>query len=122
VSLLFCFEGGGACDWTPNKIDAAGRGIVSSLELKILGALFLLGSGCAQYIVSSQTNLSEEVHRVFFLQWVSKMASIKTEFIYMPEDKATFEKVVGKYIARDLTGCVGSVDCVCIVWDRCPSQ
>ena len=29
------------CDWTPNKIDAAGR-IVSSLELKILGALFLL--------------------------------------------------------------------------------
>jgi len=26
------------CDWTPNKIDAAGR-IVSSLELKIFGAL-----------------------------------------------------------------------------------
>jgi hypothetical protein len=109
------------CDWTPNKIDAAGR-IVSSLELKILGALFLLRSGCAQYIISTQTNLSEEVHRVFFLQWASKMASIKTEFIYMPEDEATFQKVVGEYTARGLPGCVGSVDCVHIAWDRRPSQ
>ena len=30
----------------------------------------------------------------------------------MPEDEATFQKVVGEYTARGLPGCVGSVDCV----------
>ena len=40
----------------------------------------------------------------------------------MPEDEATFQKVVGEYTARGLPGCVGSVDCVHIAWDRCPSQ
>ncbi len=82
----------------------------------------LLGSGCAQYIVSIHAYLSEEVHRVFFLQWVSKTASIKTEFIYMPEDEATFQKVVGEYTACGLPGFVGSVDCVHIAWDCRPLQ
>ena len=100
------------CTWTPDKVNAAGC-VVSNLELRILGALFVLGSVRTK---------SEEVHRDFFLEWVSKMASIKPEFIYMPEDDATFQKVVGEYIAHSLPGCVGSVDCVHIAWDHCPSQ
>ena len=108
-------------NWTPTKVDAAGL-LISNLELKLLGALFVLGSGCTQFIVSTQTNMSKEVHRVFFLAWVSKMSSIQTEFIYMPSDEVTFQKVVGEYTSRGLPGCVGSVDVVHIAWDRCPTQ
>ena len=48
-------------EWKPDKVDAAGK-LVSSLELKVLGALYVLGNGATQFQVSIQTNLSEEVH------------------------------------------------------------
>jgi hypothetical protein len=108
-------------DWSPQKVDASGR-IVSNLELKILGCLFVLGTGCCQFIVSTQSNISEEVHRKFFLAWTSNISHIKEEFVYMPKDDARFQAVVGEYGARGLPGCVGSVDCVHIAWDRCPKQ
>jgi hypothetical protein len=50
------------------------------------------------------------------------MSSIKDEFIFMPQDDRTFQKVTEEYAARGLPGCVGSVDCVHIGWDRCPTQ
>jgi hypothetical protein len=108
-------------EWTPDKVDAAGK-LVSSLELKVLGALYILGNGATQFQVSVQTNLSEEVHRTFFLSWISKMSSIKGEYIFMPATDDQFERVVGEYSARGLPGCVGSVDCVHVGWDKCPSQ
>ena len=95
---------------------------MSSLELKVLGALYVLGTGASQYQVSVQTHLSEEVHRVFFLLWLSRMSSISTEYIYMPKTEEQFEFVVGEYSARGLPGCVGSVDCVHVGWDKCPSM
>ena len=51
------------------------------------------------------------------------MASICDEYIYMPKDNATCRRVVGEYTARRaFPGCIGSVDCVHIGWDRCPTQ
>ena len=108
-------------DWTPEKVDAAGK-LVSSLELKVLGALYVLGTGATQHQVGVQTNLSEEVHRCFFLSWISKMSSIKMEYIFMPTNDEQFERVVGEYSTRGLPGCVGSVDCVHVGWDKCPSM
>ena len=107
--------------WTPQKLDAAGK-LVSNLELKLLGALFVLGNGCTHYIVSTQTNISEEVHRKFFLSWTASMASVKEEFVFLPNDEESFNRVVGEYMIRGLPGCVGSVDCVHIGWDKCPIQ
>ena len=43
------------------------------------------------------------------------MASIKEEFVYMPRD-------MEEYTEMGLPGCVGSVDCVHIGWDMCPTQ
>ena len=108
-------------DWTPEKLCNAGK-LVSSLELKVLGALFVLGHGVSHHVVGIQTHLSEEVHRVFFLSWLSKMSSISTEYIYMPKTEEQFEFVVGEYSARGLPGCVGSVDVVHVGWDKCPHQ
>ena len=107
-------------DWTPDKVCNAGK-LVSSLELKVLGALYVLGTGASQHQVGVQTHLSKEVHRVFFLLWLSRMSSISTEYIYMPTTEEQFKFVVGEYYsARGLPGCVGSVDCVHVGWDKCP--
>jgi hypothetical protein len=37
-------------EWTPDKVDAAGK-LVSSLELNILGTLYVLGTGATQHQV-----------------------------------------------------------------------
>jgi hypothetical protein len=62
-------------------VDACHR-LVGDLELKILGCLFVLGTGSTQFQVSEKKDLSEEVHRCFVLDWISKMSSIKVEFIH----------------------------------------
>jgi hypothetical protein len=108
-------------EWNEDNICRAGK-LVSSLDLKILGALFVLAQGVSHVICSTCSNLSEELHRCFFHEWIRNMSSIKDEFIFMPQDDRTFQKVTEEYAARDLPGCVGSVDCVHIGWDRCPTQ
>ena len=108
-------------EWTPEKVDAVGK-LVSSLELKVLGAFYVLGIGATQHQVGVQTNLSEEVHHYFFLSWIAKMSLIQKEFIFMPTNEEQFERVVGEYLTRGLPGCVGSVDCVHVGWDKCPSM
>jgi Plant transposon protein len=108
-------------EWHSDKLDSWGRP-VGDLELKILGALYILGSAASPFVVSSNTNLSEEVHRVFFLDWIEKMSSLKDEFIYLPRHWDEYDFVVGEYAEMGLPGCVGSIDCVHIGWDMCPVQ
>ena len=40
----------------------------------------------------------------------------------MPIDDIAYQRVSNEYAARGLPGCIGSVDCVHIGWDRCPTQ
>lgn len=108
-------------EWTEDRKCRAGK-LVSNLELKILGALFVLATGDSHFVCSTCSNISEEVHRSFFLKWIFNMTSIKERYIHMPLDDASYQKVVGEYTARGFPGCVGSVDCVHIGWDRCPVQ
>jgi hypothetical protein len=107
--------------WDPNQVDGWGQP-VGDLELKLMGALFVLGSGSTNFVVSLNTNLSEEVHRIFFLSWINQMSSIKDDFIYLPRDEMELRQVVEEYVQVGLPGCTGSVDCVHIGWDRCPSS
>ena len=107
--------------WNDHNVCRAGKPVFH-LELKVLGALYALANGATQFMVSRHTNLSEEIHRSFFLKWLHHMASISDEYIYMPRDDATYKRVVGEYTARGFPGCIGSIDCVHIGWDRCPTQ
>ena len=108
-------------DWKEYKVDAFGRP-VAYLELKLLGCLNVLGHGADHSSVSLQTNISEEVHRTFFVRWIGLMASVKEKFIYMPHEQLELDFVTDEYKAMGLPGCVGSVDCVHIGWDQCPVQ
>jgi hypothetical protein len=103
-------------EWHDKQKCRAGKA-VSSLELKLMGALFVLAQGVTHLCASLCTNLSEEVHRSFFIKWVRDMSSIKDDYIFMPQDDLTFRKVSGGNAARGLRGCVGSVDCVHFGWD-----
>jgi hypothetical protein len=40
----------------------------------------------------------------------------------MPTTEEQFEFVAGEHSARGLPKCIGSVDCVHVGWDKCPSQ
>jgi hypothetical protein len=55
---------------------------VADLELKHLGALFTLETAAMHYVVSTNTNIIGEVHRIVN-QWIEHMASIKEDFIDM---------------------------------------
>jgi hypothetical protein len=111
--------------WWPGyhdgKMDAYGR-LICDLELKLLGALFVLANGSTQFIVSEFTDISEEVHRQFFKKWLQHMASVKDEFIFFPRDDVGHNFVVDEYASIGFPGCIGSVDCVHIGWDKCPHQ
>jgi hypothetical protein len=95
---------------------------VADLRLKLLGALFTLATGATHFVVSTNTNISKEAHRFFFNDWIEKMASIKHLFIFFPSDDEMLKRVWDEYAQLGLPGCVGSVDCVHIGWDKCPTQ
>jgi Plant transposon protein len=107
--------------WRPDKVDSYSKP-VADLELKLLGAMFTLGTAATHFAVSTNTNLSDELHRKFFNQWIVHMSSLKDDFIYLPRDLEEYNHVVGEYADMGLPGCVGSVDCVHIGWDMCPTQ
>jgi len=50
------------------------------------------------------TNLSEETHRSFFINWTEKMASLQHDFIYMPSDDEQYSFVVNEYRDMGLPG------------------
>jgi hypothetical protein len=50
---------------------------IADLRLKLLGALCTLATAATHFFVSTCTNMSKEVHRSFFNNWIEKMTSIK---------------------------------------------
>lgn len=104
--------------YDPTKVN--GRGVLcSNLELLILGVLHVLGKNADNHQVSRLTNISEEVHRVFFHKWCGWITSLKDDYIYMPVDEDEAEYIEQGYAKYGLVGCVGSIDCVHIGWDSC---
>ena len=55
--------------WCPNWREygtcAAGKPAVLHIELRLLGSIFFLTADASHYTISTITNISEEVHRVF---------------------------------------------------------
>jgi hypothetical protein len=109
-------------NWHPNNMDAFLGRDVGDLELKILGCLYVIATGNLQFQVSEKMDLSKEVHMQFFIVWLANMSSTKPEFIHFPLDNDGYRFVVDNHASMGLPGCVGSVDCVHIGWDKCPTQ
>ncbi len=90
---------------------------LGTLNSNYLVFLNVFGHGADHSSVSLQTNISDVVHRKFFVQWIGLMAGIKDRFIYMPHEQLALDFVTEEYRSMGLPGFVGSVDCVHIGWD-----
>ena len=92
------------------------------LGLLVLAALRVLGSGCTFDAVEELTAVHECTHRKFFHEnfciWGSRAAA---DHIRMPETPEEIAHVMRVYEERGFPGCVGSIDCVHLVWDKCPA-
>lgn len=99
--------------------DRWGRGGVP-LELKILGILRMLGRGWCLDDISECSGISEETMRrsfhVFHTLFTRKHY---LDYVMIPTGEDLM-KTMRIYDTMGLTGCIGSMDGVHIIWDKCP--
>jgi hypothetical protein len=110
--------------YDPHRKDCTNL-LCKDLELLLLGVLYTLATGDSHLYVWIQNDISKEVHRKFFIHWTSKFAEKKDEYVYIlreeEEDDDQLQRILNDYSSIGLPGCIGSVDCVHIGWNRCPA-
>jgi hypothetical protein len=89
-----------------------------SIELKLLGVLRILGRGWCFDDVAEGTNMSEETVRRSFLAFCTNFVKSEYDSYVKPPEGEKLQSTMKVYEAMGLPGCVGSVDCVHIKWDR----
>jgi hypothetical protein len=93
------------------------------IELKILGVLRVLARGVCFDEVAEYCNTKPEIHRVFFhLFCIKFIAKYRHVHIVAPTTDSEISHSLRMYERLGFPGCVGSVDCTHIPWDRCPAE
>ena len=90
-------------------------------ELHVLGALCILGHGLPFQVISSNSNISKEEHRLFFHKFINYFFDNHRDYIYLPQDAGELRSVSQKYRAVGLPGAMGSKDVVHVKWSRAPA-
>jgi len=92
------------------------------MELLVLGALRVIGAGCCFDIVVECTCVSEITHRNFFHRKFCKWGrGLADKLISLPKNEEEIRHVTRLFEPVELLGCVGYIDCIHIVWDKCPA-
>ena len=93
------------------------------LFLKILCCLRVLGRGEVFDSCAESTNMGEDTIRLFFHRFCKDFAAgFYDEYVRVPTTEAEIRRVEMQYRTRGFPGCLGSVDCVHVAWERCPYQ
>lgn len=105
-----------------DRVDALGRPS-APLNLKLLAALRVLGRGecfdtCEELCDIASVTLNNFFHD--FTAWLSSKPVFETH-VHMPTDDEGVDYVLAQYNALGFPGCVGSIDCCHVHWDRCPA-
>jgi hypothetical protein len=91
------------------------------LELEILGVLPVFGRGGPFDNNYDGTGISEETHRVFFKEFIRLFVDhFYHHHVHRPNEEE-LPQVLRAYERLGFPGCIGSVDCVHIWWDKCPT-
>ena len=102
-------------------MDATGCPAVDCYLL-VLGSLQFLAWGAPFGQFKELTCVNEDTHCQFFLnEFLSWGCRLARDNIYLPRDNTKFTAVESVYQKKGLPGCVGSIDCTHVQWDRCPS-
>jgi len=108
--------------WYDNEAtDNAGRK-VKDVRLLILGCLHMIGHDAKIRVVTTNTGVSRTTQKRFFDRWITKMSSLKDNYIYLPRDNDELRRITDDYQRVGFPGCVGSIDVVHVSWDRCPAE
>jgi hypothetical protein len=95
-----------------------GRAKRIPIEFKVLAALRMLGRDYFADDVAEILDCGEESARQFFLAFVRGVSKeMYDSYVYVPEGEE-LDKVEEGYRRAGLPGCVGSMDCTHVVWDR----
>ena len=100
--------------------DCYGRAC-APIELKILSSLRILGRGWDMDDVTELTGMSNETLRVSFHNFNKAFVSkYYEEHVHIPQGNE-LRKTMRIYDSIGLTGCIGSMDGVHVIWDKCPT-
>ena len=102
------------------KICTGNDGICPSLL--VLGCLRILSTGCTFDCIEELTCIHEDTVRVFFLERFILWGQLTSQKeIHLPKTHHEFRHVLGQYEIVGLPGCLGSIDCVHLIWNNCPA-
>ena len=107
--------------WFPEATNPKRAKLYVPLELKILGALRVLGRGSVFDDIAEITFASESLHEEFFHQFCCKIVTLYDQFVYAPRTSVELARVESVYRQMGFPGCVGSIDCVHVAWEGCPA-
>ena len=91
----------------------------ADLRLLLMGSLKVLGSGFTFTDVSDLCGVSQESLRVFFHSFCSYISTNIANYVNFDKN---LEGTLASYSKVELPGCVGSMDNIHILWDRCPAS
>ena len=93
-----------------------------AIELLVLGGMRILGSGCSFDVIEDLTNVNETTHCKLFHKKVCRWGTgLSNVLVNLPRNEAEIRHVTGLYEIVGMPGCIGSIDCVHLVWDKCPA-
>ena len=91
------------------------------LELKFMTVLRIAGRGWCFDDVKEQFGAGKSTIAAFYHAFVFKyVTDFYDQVIVLPEEAGDLAIVESRYAAQGVPGCVGSIDCVHVRWDRCP--
>ena len=88
------------------------------VELLVMSLLYLLGSGTAFCSCRVVCKISTSEIRMFFFLFLDSFYAMRNEYIQLPADMATLNKVTASYESVGLPGACGSMDFVHVKWSK----
>lgn len=108
-------------EWFPRWMGNSASGTPSSpLELLVLGALRYLGRGWTFDDLEESTAISEEVHRVFFHEFIAVGSTLLfNKYVKVPSNEEELKDHMLEFEMAGLPGACGSCDATHIVHEMC---
>ena len=93
-----------------------------SIEFKVLSCLKIMGRDLCADEIDERLNIAESTVNKFFKDFIFNYAeALYEKWVYVPQG-AELDAVEAVYRRLGFPGCVGSMDCTHIVWDKCPER
>lgn len=102
------------------EADIAGRRTIP-LELKVLGVLRIIGRNWCVDDVNEASFISERGMNRFFHDFCENFVRHFWNMYVKTPSGDDLDEMMSVYAKLGIPGCVGSIDCVHLKWDKCPA-